>query len=330
MSTPGSSVSDGTRGADGSGGLDTTAQGSTSEGPKFDLGEDTGPAEVCGEPEDNPIYVFTRGLETGAATSIRAFDPETLTFTSVVDTVVCPEVGEDWGASSMAVDRERRAWISWSAAHDGIADPAYKRLDRIDLDTGGCEIDVGELPVTDNWGTPLGSAFVTEFEDSGTERLFFVDTGTYLHTLASQASLGRWWELGPEGRTFSGVELTGRGDGRLFSLIMNYTGPFDHPCTAEDPCLPTVRLGEVDKSDASAISMIDLPGIEALGLMAGGFAFAHWGGHFWIFITLEFGPTQVFDYDPQTRTTVLALDDGPPGVVGAGVSTCAPLVFPEG
>lgn len=324
------SMSETSAGTQTSGMSSTSGESSGSGGGVlFDLGNGTGGGiDICGEPEDNPIYVLTRGLETGAATSIQAFDPETLTFTPVVAAIDCPDTGEDWGVSSMGVDRQRGAWITWSAAHDGEKDPAYKRLDRIDLGTGACEADVGPLPTTDNWGSPLGMAFVADAQDSPSETLYFVDTGTYLHT--ADDALGRWWTLGPEGRTFSGVELTGSGDGRMFSLIMNYTGPFEHECTAEDPCGPTVRLAEVDRSDTSTVSMLDLEAIEAFALDPGGFAFAYWGGHIWVFISRDFGPTQVFDHDPETQTTTMVVDGGVQGVVGAGVSTCAPLVLPEG
>lgn len=308
----------------------TGSDDADSGGAIFDLGNGTGSVEVCGEPEDNPIYVFTRGLETGAVTSIQAFDPPTLTFTPVVASIECDGLGPDWGSSSMGVDRNRGAWISWAAPHDGADNPAYKRLDRINLDTGDCETDVAEFPTTEQWGTPLGMAFVADGPGSGNETLYFVDSSTHLHTIGSKSSIGRWWTLGPEGRTFSGVELTGSGDGRMFSLVMNYTGPFDHECTAREPCLPTVRLAEVDKDDATALSMLDLEGVEAFGIDPGGFAFAYWGGHIWVFLSRDFGPTLVYDHDPEAQTTTLVLEDGVPGVVGAGVSTCAPLILPEG
>jgi hypothetical protein len=300
------------------------------DAPIFDLGAGTGGIDVCGEPEDNPIYLLTRGLETGEATSIQAFDPQTLTFSPVVAAIECEGTEDDWGVSSMGVDRNRGAWITWSALHDGPDDPAYKRLDRIDLDTGACETGVAALPTTDNWGSPLGMAFVSDGPDSGNETLYFVDTGTFLHTVGSESSLGRWWTLGSEGATFSGVELTGSGDGRMFSLVMNYTGPFDFDCTAEMPCVPTVRLAEVDLDAPAALSMVDLEAIDAFGIDPGGFAFAWWGGHIWVFISRDFGATEVFDHDPETQTTTRVVESGVPGVVGAGVSTCAPLVLPEG
>lgn len=309
---------------------DDESAGASTDGAKFDLGTDTGgPVVECGEPEDNPIYVLTRGLENGMPDSIYGFDPESLTFSPVLD-VVCPDTG-DWGVSSMAIDRQGRAWIEWGAVHEGPEDPHYKRLDTLDLATGDCQPDQGALPTTEHWGTPLGMAFVSASEGSAAEELFFVDTGTWLHGIGTAAPYGQYYAFQTgQGTEFSGVELTGTGEGRLFNLIMNWSFEWDHPCTADDPCYPMVHLGEVDKTDGSAISNVELTEVEAIGISPGGFAFAHWGGHFWIFLSIDYGATRVYDHDPATGTTVVALDDGPDGVVGAGVSTCAPLIFPEG
>jgi hypothetical protein len=305
---------------------DDSGSSDTGSNAKFDLGAAPDVATVECDEDESPIYVLTHTVPA----QILSFDPESLEFTPVIDAVTCPETA-DWTVSSMAIDRQRGAWIEWGALANGEADPYYKRLDRLDLDSGACETDVGELPVTENWGTPLGMAFVSQAEDSANEQLFFVDTGTYLHELAGQASLGRYYDFQPgEGTTFSGVELTGTGGGQLFTIIMNWTPEWDHPCTGDNPCYPTVHIGEVDKQTGAAISNFEVPEVEALGIAPGGFAFAHWGGRFWIFISNEYGPTKVYDYDITTNTAVLAKDDGPDGVVGAGVSTCAPLVFPAG
>ncbi len=314
-------------GAEASAGETADAADDTGSGAKFDLGATGGELpEVECEDEGSPIYVLTHTTPA----QILSFDPESLSFAPVLAAVACPDT-VDWSVSSMAVDRQRGAWIEWGAPANGAGDPFYKRLDRVDLDTGACETDVGQLPTAENWGSPLGMAFVSEAEGSAIEVLRFVDVGTYLHELAGMGALGRYYEFGPaEGTAFSGVELTGTGEGRLFNLIMNWTPQWDHPCTADDICYPTVHLGEVDKQTGAALSNFEVPEVEALGISSGGFAFAHWGGRFWIFISNEYGPTKVYDYDILTNTTVLAVDDGPDGVVGAGVSTCAPLVFPAG
>ena len=59
-------------------------------------------------------------------------------------------------------------------------------------------------------------------------------------------------------------------------------------------------------------------------------AFAHWGGKFYMFVTVDdllFGSTsQVKVFDPATGMESTGVADSPYRVVGAGVSTCAPIV----
>jgi hypothetical protein len=52
-----------------------------------------------------------------------------------------------------------------------------------------------------------------------------------------------------------------------------------------------------------------------------GWAFAFWGGDFWIFTTP--GPQNTWHYDPATKTANIVAHYSD-AVVGAGVSTCAP------
>ncbi len=277
----------------------------------------------CSE-EVRPIFVMTH--ETPA--TIHSFDPPSLTFTSLLQ-VDCPDT-LDWKVSSMAIDRGYHAWVQWGALADGPDDSYFKRLDRIDLATGVCEPNYGQGQVVSDWGGPLGMAFVSTAEGSDIEQLFFVDKAVNLYQLGGQTTLGQYYDFKPgEGTSFSGVELTGTGEGRLFNLIMNWTPEWDHPCTAQDPCPPTVHLGEVNKGDGTAISNTELPNVPAMGISPGGFAFAHWGGRFWIFESLDFGPTEVYEYDPIANEATLVKSDGPDGVVGAGVSTCAPLALPR-
>jgi hypothetical protein len=50
-----------------------------------------------------------------------------------------------------------------------------------------------------------------------------------------------------------------------------------------------------------------------------------WGGSFWIFTG-----AQVYQVDRSTGFLSVAVSDGGPFVVGAGVSTCAPLQMQPG
>ena len=61
-------------------------------------------------------------------------------------------------------------------------------------------------------------------------------------------------------------------------------------------------------------------------------AFAHWGGRFYLFVTVLDSMTgrnnsQVFLFTPDDGRVQLILDNLPYNIVGAGVSTCAPIVI---
>jgi hypothetical protein len=62
----------------------------------------------------------------------------------------------------------------------------------------------------------------------------------------------------------------------------------------------------------------------------GGYAFSFWGGSFWFYTASDTDSTKVTRYDPTTNppTTTVAAPMLPFTIVGAGVSTCAPLTFP--
>jgi hypothetical protein len=103
-----------------------------------------------------------------------------------------------------------------------------------------------------------------------------------------------------------GAELTGTGDGRLFAFFTNPTGSGSH-------------IVEVDRTTGAILGDDPL----MVGGPMDGYAFAFWGGVFWVFTEQQSGPTTVTRFDPSTKseTTVTTMNDT---VVGAGVSTCAP------
>lgn len=291
-STDGASSTNGGNGGNGGSG------GSEDGGISFDPGDASSDA-ACAD-NVRPIFVLTQG--TPAA--IHSFDPQTLTF-APVQKVECPDTA-DWVVASMSVDRNYRAWIEWGTQTVGGPDPYYKRLDRLDLATGACTPNAGKLPDADHFSNALGMAFVSDTNGGNAESLFFIDHATKIYPLGATDPIGQWYEFKPgEGTTFSGTELTGTGAGRLFAFIMNWTPQWNHPCTADNPCLPTVHIGEVSKKDGSAISNDEVLEIPAFGNEPGGFAFAHWGGLFWAFESLHFGPTKVYKYDPELKKATL-------------------------
>jgi hypothetical protein len=101
-------------------------------------------------------------------------------------------------------------------------------------------------------------------------------------------------------------ELSGTGGGQLYGFCPSNTGG---------------TLIQIDTTNAKVISSHQL----MAGSNATSFAFAFWGGDFWIFTGN--GASTITMYDPvaQTETKV---GTAPIEIVGAGVSTCAPQTQP--
>ena len=80
-------------------------------------------------------------------------------------------------------------------------------------------------------------------------------------------------------------------------------------------------IGRLDKETGDIATNYVLPGANS---SVSAWAFAHWGGIFFMFVTVG-GVNQVYSYDIVNDKYALFLDNTPYRVVGAGVSTCAPL-----
>jgi hypothetical protein len=104
------------------------------------------------------------------------------------------------------------------------------------------------------------------------------------------------------------AELTGTGDGRLYGFFTTT------PATVA-PIAPSTG------ATGSPVPMNGVPTPTS-------WAFSFWGGHFYLYVSQGMGTT-IADYDPTTGNvdpsymTDLGFD-----IVGAGVSTCAPLAQP--
>jgi hypothetical protein len=115
------------------------------------------------------------------------------------------------------------------------------------------------------------------------------------------------------------ADLTGTGDGRLFGFFG------EDPTTPGAPAYPTV--GQVDPSSGAVQSPQTMWGVK----QPIAWAFAFWGGHFYLFTTDYDGATDttscsVADYDPASGLVNAAYSTNIGfNVIGAGVSTCAPI-----
>ena len=103
-------------------------------------------------------------------------------------------------------------------------------------------------------------------------------------------------------------ELTGTSEGKLFGFYPNATDP--------------AFVQEIDRTSGAGVGTKWNLGSSGLGYVSA-YAFAQWGGTFYIFVTVGGTPT-VRTIDRKTGDYRTVMDSTPYKVTGAGVSTCAP------
>ncbi len=102
-------------------------------------------------------------------------------------------------------------------------------------------------------------------------------------------------------------ELTGTSGGRLFGFYPMMNAPS--------------FVQEIDRATGGPRGPQWSLGDEALSIEA--WAFAQWGGVFYVFVTTGDG-NMVYAVDPRTNDARVVRRDLPFRITGAGVSTCAP------
>jgi hypothetical protein len=105
-------------------------------------------------------------------------------------------------------------------------------------------------------------------------------------------------------------EMTGTGGAELWGFM---------------PDASTARVVQFDKTTATVSKTFLEPSLA--GAMAG-YAFAHWGGNYWVFLQRT-GETSSTVYEVDGTNGNIKSTTPAPGrsIVGAGVSTCAPTVI---
>jgi len=254
--------------------------------------------DQCPCADDNEdIYVLS---DIG---TIWKFDPQNNEFDFITEV----ECGGMVDTFSMGVSRKARAWVQYFGGD----------LYTVDLkDPGSACKDPGfenDEPLFPNFGM----AFVANGANDPCDRL-------YAHSGIDPALIGE--DVGALGVIdpvtlelseiakidFAWGELTGTGDGRLFAF-QGAQPPF---------------ISEYDKTTGAVLGSWPLAGLDS----PDAFAFAAWGGDFYLFMTSAddyLGNSRVVhvdfdesDGDGKAITTIV--EQAPIRIVGAGVSTCAP------
>jgi hypothetical protein len=224
-----------------------------------------------------------------------SFYPPTLSF-KTIGKIACPTTETPY---SMAVDRKGKAYSVFNKGS----------LFQISTATAACA-PTPYAPDQLGWKT-FGMGFSG---DQTTEHLYVAE-GNVDMSGTNPVSKGlaiidtttfKLQKVGDFSAPISRCELTGTGDGRLFAYCVQQSGSGG-------------LIAQIDPTNANVIAQNPLK----VGAAAAGFAYAFWGGSFWIFTSTDDATSTVtqYDLDTLTETNVATLPDS---IVGAGVSTCAP------
>lgn len=259
---------------------------------------------ACGDSGTELVYVVDD------SENFLSFDPSKLgpggePFT-LIGKLSCPAgapIGGGFGEAtpfSMSVDRNGTAWVLYNSGeifHVSTADATCNSTGWLP-GTGGFEL--------------FGMGFVSDVAGAEGETLYIAGgdaedlTGGNLGAINSSSL--QVSTVGPLPAAEQSPELTGTGDAKLYGYFPGSQQSF---------------VSNLDKSNAARGESWDAPALDG---GASAWAFAHWGGRFYIFATSgEFFPNNaVYEVDPISGSSSTAIASTPYRVVGAGVSTCAP------
>lgn len=240
----------------------------------------------------------------GTTYELYSYSPPTKEFKQI-GMLNCPSNGAT--PFSMAVDRQGIAWVLYN---DG-------NIFHVDISNGASCSKTNYVPGQAGFLT-FGMGFVAD-TPGGTEETLYIGNynGQNLGKLdpktLSVSPVGNY--SGGNGLT-GAAEITGTGSARLFGFF--YKG-FGQPA----------YVAEIDKSNAFIQSVASPNNVE----IGSGWAFAAWGGSFYLF-TAPNGDSVVTKFtldpnDPSVGTVNIEVPSVGFVIVGAGVSTCAPVEPPK-
>jgi hypothetical protein len=249
---------------------------------------------------------------------LSSFDGATKTFKDL-GTLSCPATS---GAQpfSMGVDRNATAYVLYSGVNPLSGAVTSTEIFKVDTTQAG-------LPCTKTTfaGTPafkqFGMGFSTDTAMGSTDTLFIVGSAGVGTGQAQLATLDlTTMQPTVKGAVTGDPELTGTGSAELWSFSPSDT------TGATDP-----RITKLDKMTGAASTNYTLTTLKGV---PNAWAFAFWGGDYWVFLAKSGsgpfpvpGKTVVYQVDGMTGTIKGMTDTVTRTIVGAGVSTCAPVII---
>jgi len=232
------------------------------------------------------------------------FKPDDLSLT-LIGYLNCPApAGQN--PFSMSVDRNATAWVLYADLL-GFGGGTLHKASTIDASCVSTSFVPSQLGMD-----VFGMGFVSNSPGSEDETLF-VAGGSILSIAQGPATLAildtSTLTLTRVGTVPQWPELTGTGLAELWGIF-----PESNP--------PAVQM--IDKLTGSVSNTFSLPSLDTGQTEA--WAFAFWGGDFYLFLKTEVdASTNIWKLETDDGTLVNVKPDTGYRIVGAGVSTCAPV-----
>lgn len=254
-----------------------------------------GPSDNCSDAA-KLVYVLSD------ANDMYSFNPPAKTFTKIGQ-LTCNTAMQP---NSMAVDRNAVAWVNYVES-DGFGDTDGV-IFKVSTKDASCD-PAPTVQLVNEWYR-IGMGFSSNNDGTDNETLFVSGTtGSGLGKINAANTLNPIGGFSPGAFNGASAELTGTGDGRLYGYFT--TTP--------------VQVGQIDKATGAVSNGKVITGLAT----PSAWAFSFWGGSFYLYAA-GFGNSNVTKYDPATGAIDNAyMTDVGFRIVGAGVSTCAPLEPPK-
>ena len=266
-----------------------------------DGGSSSGAGNGCSGQATDYVYVLS------AENDLYSFAPNLKQFTKI-GPLAC---NTQLQPNSMAVDRNAVAYVNYVADDDSTG-----AIFQVSTQNASCTGPVLTMPT--GWER-VGMGYSTNNAGSTSETLYVAGVGA---GAGSGAGLGlvdfglkTVGPIGPFTGSLAGqnAELTGTGNGTLYGFFTT------------DP----VEVAQIDKTNGSTQTPVPMTGVQT----PEDWAFSFWGGHFYLYTSQGQGTgngSNVTDYDPSTGSVNTTFMTGIGfDIVGAGVSTCAPVTQPQ-
>jgi hypothetical protein len=210
---------------------------------------------------------------------------------------------------SMGIDRDATAWVLYT--QQGFFGGLSSELFRVDTTTLDCTKTTWQ---SGNQGHDVfGMGFSTDAV-GGTDDTLFIAGGSGPSVPSSKLAKMDMGSFAPStvGNVTGWPELTGNSNAELWGFFPAENG---------------TRVERLDKASGGPAQTFMLPSLDG-SLMGAAWAFAFYGGDYWIFLKRGAeNATTVYQMNGMTGAITSMTATNTRRIVGAGVSTCAPVVI---